>query len=63
MNKREFCRNMVRLVDNCRVIDGMTDEEIAEAMEGLIAPLEPKDKKRFAAWGTPDQQCSVENCW
>jgi hypothetical protein len=51
------------MVDNCRTLDSMTDDEIATALEGLIAPLEPKDRKRFSAWGQPEHQTTPDKCW
>jgi len=63
MTKMEFCKQIVQTVDNCRAIDGMTDLEVAEAVSGLISPLTPKDIKRFAAWGMPHQQSTVDLCW
>jgi hypothetical protein len=63
MTKHEFCKQIVQTVDNCREIDGMTDDEIATAIEGLISTLAPKDMKRFAAWGYPAQVSTVDKCW
>ncbi len=63
MTKHEFCRQIVQTVDNCRSIDGMTEDEIAKALEGLLAPLAPKDRKRFAAWGQPEYQTTPDQCW
>lgn len=63
MTKQEFCKQILQLVDNCRSIDDMPEDEIATAISGLIDPLAPKDKKRFAAWGNPDQQTTIDKCW
>lgn len=63
MTKKEFCRQIVQTVRNCESLDGMNDDEIAKALEGLIAPLAPKDKKRFAAWGKQEHQTTPANCW
>ena len=63
MTKAEFCKQIVQTVDNCRSLGSMTDDEIAKAIEGLIAPLAPKDLKRFAAWGSPEHQTTIDKCW
>ena len=63
MTKNELCKQIVQTVDNCRSIDGMSDDEIAVAIEGIITPLQPKDMKRFAAWGHPNQQSTPDKCW
>jgi predicted DNA-binding transcriptional regulator AlpA len=63
MTKKEFCKQIIQTVDNCSNIDGMTDDDIAEALGGLLAPLSPKDLKRFSMWGKPEQQTTPDNCW
>jgi hypothetical protein len=63
MTKHEFCRQIVQTVDNCRSIDGMSEDEIATALEGLLAPLAPKEMKRFAEWGHPEHQTTPDKCW
>jgi len=63
MTKHEFCRQIVQTVDNCRSIDDMSEDEIATALEGLLAPLAPKDRKRFAAWGQTEHQTTPDKCW
>jgi len=63
VTKHEFCKQILQTVDNCRSIDGMTDDEIAIAISGLISPLAPKDIKGFAKWGSPEQQAEVDDCW
>jgi len=63
VTKHEFCKQILQTVDNCRSIDGMSDNEIALAISGLISPLAPKDINEFAKWGHPSQQTTVDKCW
>ena len=63
MTKQEFCKQIVQTVDNCRSIDKMNDDEIAQELSGLIVTLVPKDKKRFASWGKPEHQTTTDKCW
>ncbi len=63
MTKSEFCKDILQLVDNCRSIDGMSDDQIGRAIESFIAPLAPKDIKGFAKWGHKKQQSTVNDCW
>ena len=63
MTKQEFCKQIVQTVRNCESLDLMDDEQIAKALEGLIAPLAPKDMKRFAEWGNPEHQTTIDKCW
>lgn len=63
MTRIEFCKQIVQAVDNCRSLDNMSDDEIAVVVSSIIAPLEPKDKKRFAKWGQSEHHSTPEDCW
>ena len=63
MNKIEFCKQILQTVDNCRLIDGMSDDDVAKNIGYLMSPLAPKDMDRFAEWGQLSQQTTVDKCW
>ncbi|PJA24979.1 MAG: hypothetical protein COX57_05825 [Alphaproteobacteria bacterium CG_4_10_14_0_2_um_filter_63_37] len=63
MNKAEFCRQIVQAVDNCRNLDGMTDEEVAVELQQFLSCLEPKDRENFAQWGYPGCRSTPNECW
>lgn len=63
MTQKEFCKQIIQMVDNCRDIDGLTDDELAERLTGLLEHLEPRDRVRFAKWGFPEQKSTPKECW
>lgn len=62
MTKREFAKSILETVDNMDFV-GTEPEERIWAIEALLSPLKPKDIKRFAKWGNPEQQTTPEKCW
>lgn len=62
MTKKEFAKSILETVDNMDYV-GTLEEERIWAIEALLSPLKPKDIKRFAKWGQPDQQSTPEKCW
>jgi len=63
MTKHEFCKDIVELIDNMNYIGETDKSKQIEAVKALISPLKPKDLKRFAKWGQPHQQTTIDKCW
>ena len=63
MNKNEFCKQIIQIVDNCREIDNLEDNDIALELEGFLSVLTPKDRRRFAEWGQPKDKTTPDKCW
>jgi hypothetical protein len=63
MTKKEFCKTIVDTIDNMNYIGETDKDKQTEAVMALISPLKPKDLKRFAKWGQPEQQTTPEKCW
>lgn len=47
------------------IIEMNTDdfEEYLQNIIHLLNTLEPKDRRQFSQWGTPEQQSTEEECW
>ena len=63
MNKLDFCKNILQTVDNSRLLDGASDDEVVETISILLSTLTPKDTGKFSSWGMPNQQTTPEKCW
>lgn len=63
MKKKEFAKHLIQTIDNARELDGLSDDQVVEVVECLLGLLEPKDKERFAKWGTPEKQVDIKDCW
>lgn len=63
MNKKQFCSQILQTIDNARGIDGASDDEIIETLEGFMDLLTPVNRERFAKWGLPEHQTTVDKCW
>ena len=62
MTKSEFAKTLISMVDNFRFV-GDSEIEIHESFMNMLDEIEPKDRERFAQWGYPNQQSTVEECW
>jgi hypothetical protein len=62
MTKRILAKTIVEMVDNFRFVG---DEEIVivKAIESFLNLLEPKDRERFAQWGTSKERSTAKECW
>lgn len=63
MTQKEFASQMLQIVDNCREIDNKSNEEIVKELSIFLSVLEPKDRKKFSAWGHEKHRSTPKDCW
>lgn len=62
MTKETFAKQLLETVNNMNYV-GESDEKKVQAIMMLLAPLQPKNRKRFANWGKPEDQSNENECW
>ncbi len=62
MYKKRLAEKIIEIVDNFRSI-GDSEQEVLEAVESMLNPLEPKDRERFSRWGKSEDRKEPQNCW
>ena len=62
MYKKKLAEKIIEIVDNFRSI-GDSEQEVLEAVESMLDPLEPKDKDSFSQWGSPKDRKDPKDCW
>ncbi len=61
MYKKRLAEKIIEIVDNFRFI-GDSEQEVLEAVESMLNPLEPKDRERFSQWGKSEDRKEPQDC-
>ena len=62
MYKRRLAEKIIEIIDNFRFV-GDSEQEVLEAVESMLNPLEPKDRERFSKWGMSEDRKEPDDCW
>jgi hypothetical protein len=62
MTKRDLAKKIISGVENSMFLN-MDQNETLDVILAALSTLAPIDRKKFAAWGTPDEQSTPEKCW